>query len=196
MLLTLLSVELTQVITDELAGRGRAWPAACDGQTIACPLPCYCRAPDYRAVRCDVGGLTSVPSSVWSVMPVSLNLSFNDITEWSGVHVTVADDQEVSCLNTLILSHSGLTHVRARSFDRLRSLRQLTLDHNHLTALDPTTFRGLEQLDLLDISHNELVLLPPSLFDDLSQLRVCIRPGSIGPILNRPSRYFQIPIPT
>ena len=177
MLLTLLSVELTQVITDELTGR--SWPAAapCNDdrqQTVACPLPCYCRAPDHRAVRCDAGGLTAVPASVWSVVPLSLNFSLNDIAEWTGIDVTVADDRQVACLSTLILGHSGVTHIRPRAFERLRGLRQLTIDHNHITKLDSTTFIGLHQLQLLDLSHNDLVVLPQSLFSDLSQLRARI----------------------
>ena len=170
-LLTLLSIELTQVITDELAKQSSV---ACDDdrKTIACPLPCYCRAPNYRSVRCDAGGLTSVPSSVWTVVPVSLNLSFNGIAEWTGIDVTVADDSRVACLRTLILGHSGVTRIRPRAFERLRELRHLTIDHNHITMLDSDTFVGLRHLELLDVSHNDLVFLPQTLFNDLTQLKV------------------------
>jgi len=170
-MLTLLSTELSQVITDELAEHSST---VCDGdrQTIACPLPCYCRALEYRAVRCDAGGLTSIPSSVWRVVPVSLNLSFNSIAEWTAIDVTSADDDHVACLRTLILRYSGLRRVLPRAFERLRSLRWLMLDHNHITTLHSATFVGLRRLELLDISHNELVVLSQSLFDELHQLQV------------------------
>ena len=167
-LLTLLSTELSQVITDELA-RQSSTLCEVDRKTVSCPLPCYCRAPDYRSVRCDAGGLTSIPASVWSVMPVSLNFSFNSIAEWADVD---ASSQNVACLRTLILSHGGVTRVRARAFEQLRALRRLTLDHNHITTLDAQTFVGLRRLEMLDLSHNELVTLPQSLFDQLSQLKV------------------------
>jgi len=170
-LLTLLSIEMSHVITDEPSKHGST--ACADGwKTIACPLPCYCRAPDYRSVRCDAGGLTSVPASVWSVVPVSLNFSFNDIAEWTGIDVSVADDQHVACLGSLILRHSGIERIRPRAFERLRGLRQLMLDHNHIVKLDTATFVGLRRLELLDISHNKLTALPHSLFDELAQLKV------------------------
>jgi len=172
-LLTLLSIELTQVITDEQAKRSST---VCDDDQktiITCPLPCYCRAPDYRSVRCDSGGLTSVPASVWTVVPVSLNFSLNDIAEWTEIDVTVADDKHVACLSTLIVSRSGVTRIRPRAFERLRELRQLMLHHNYIGMLDSATFVGLRHLELLDISHNGLVALPQSLFDDLGRLKVC-----------------------
>jgi len=170
-LLTLLSTELTQVVTDELSKRSST---ACDDdrRTIACPLPCYCRAPDYRSVRCDFGGLTSIPVSVWSVVPVSLNFSFNSIAEWTDVDVTSADDNDVACLRTLILGHSGIMRIRPRAFKRLRELRRLMLDHNHITTLHSATFVGLRHLELLDVGHNDLAALPQSLFDDLIRLKV------------------------
>lgn len=165
-------ISLTRVISQEQTAQSST---LCDDarQTIACPLPCYCRAPDHRAVRCDDGGLTSVPASVWSVAPVSLNFSFNAIAEWTGVGVSTTDnDHHVACLATLILSHSGVGRIRPRSFERLRGLRRLMLDHNDIATLDEASFVGLRQLQLLDVSHNELVALPHSLFYDLAQLKV------------------------
>jgi len=173
-LLTLLSIELAQVITDEQRS------TACDDNqktVIACPLPCYCRAPDYRSVRCDAGGLRSVPASVWTVVPVSLNFSLNDIDEWTNIDISEADDNHVACLSTLIVSHSGVTRIRPRAFERLQGLRQLMLHHNRIVMLESATFVGLRQLELLDISHNRLVVLPQSLFDDLGQLEVCTTPA-------------------
>lgn len=170
-LLTLLSTELTQVVTEELAKRSST---VCDDnpKTIACPLPCYCRAPNYRSVRCDAGGLTSVPASVWTVVPTSLNFSFNSIAEWTGIDAASADDNHVACLRTLVISHSSVKRVRPQAFERLQGLRQLMLDHNDITMLHSDTFVGLWRLELLDVSHNQLVALSQSLFDQLNQLKV------------------------
>jgi len=169
--LAMLSIVLTRVVS-ELPTERSSTLCAHDRRTIACPLPCYCGAPDHRSVRCDAGGLTSVPASVWSVVPVSLNLSFNSIAEWTGIDVTSADDEHVACLGTLILSHSGVTSIRPHSFERLRGLRELLLDHNQIVVLDSAMFVGLRRLELLDVSHNQLVSLPQSLFDELNQLKV------------------------
>jgi len=166
---TLLFTKLTQVITDELAKHESSTFCDADRQTIACPLPCYCSAPAYRSVRCDDGGLTSIPAAVWSVVPVSLNLSFNTIAEWT---ILDAKDTHVACLRTLILSHSGVANLQPRAFERLRVLLQLMLDHNHIKTLQASTFAGLRRLELLDVSHNQLVVLPQSLFDQLKQLKV------------------------
>jgi len=166
-----LSIVLTQVVSELPAGRSSTL-CADDRASVACPLPCYCGAADYRSVRCDAGGLTSVPSSVWSVAPVSLNFSFNRVVEWTGVDVASADDEHVACLSTLILSHSGVARIRPGAFRRLRGLRQLLLDHNQIVALDSAMFVGLQRLQLLDVSHNQLVFLPQSLFDELTQLKV------------------------
>ena len=166
----MLSIVLNQVVSKQPVEQN------CDADhwTVACPLPCYCRQPDVRSVRCDAGGLTSVPASVWTVVPVSLNLSFNTITEWTGIDVSTADNTQLACLDTLTLSHSGLVRIRPRSFERLRGLRQLVLNHNLITTLDSTTFVGLQRLELLDISHNQLVALPLSIFDELHQLKVTL----------------------
>ena len=123
-------------------------------------------------MRCDAGGLTSIPASVWTVIPTSLNLSSNSIVEWTDIDVTSADDNHIACLSTLILSHSSVTRVRPRAFERLRALRRLSLDHNYITTLQSTTFVGLRHLELLDLSHNELVDLSQSLFDEVNQLKV------------------------
>jgi len=166
-LLTLLSTALTPVVLQEPAQLCHD-----DRKPIACPLPCYCGAPDYRSVRCDAGGLRSVPASVWSVVPLSLNFSFNNVAEWTHIDVASADDEHVACLGTLILDHSGIVRLRPRAFERLRGLRQLRLHHNRISTLQTAAFVGLRRLELLDLSHNELVALPRSLFDELSQLKV------------------------
>jgi len=172
-----LAVMLSMALTRVGSGPPSAEPQCVDDRaaaatTAACPLPCYCGAGDRRSVRCDAAGLTAVPASVWTVVPLSLNFSFNDVAEWTGVDAASADDTHVSCLGTLILSHCRVARIRPGAFERLRGLRRLRLDHNELAALDAAMLVGLRRLELLDVSHNQLGFLPQSLFDQLKQLKV------------------------
>ena len=100
---------------------------------------------------------------------------------------------QLACLSTLILSHSGVQSIRPRSFQRFRALRQLLLAHNDIAALDSAMFAGLQHLELLDVSHNQLVFLPQSLFQQLYTLKVYIRtrPSDIIVELFEP-RFVQL----
>ncbi|KAM9854635.1 leucine-rich repeat-containing protein 17-like [Aulostomus maculatus] len=73
------------------------------------------------------------------------------------------------------LSHNSIRHLKARSFQGLRSLKSLNLSSNHMEHIETASLSGLLHLRELDLSNNSLHFVQYGVLEDLyflSQLKL------------------------
>ncbi|XP_041635751.1 toll-like receptor 2 type-2 [Cheilinus undulatus] len=122
-----------------------------------CDLQFFC--------NCSHGGFIHVP--VVTDRALSLDLSFNNITEVAGDDLTGHVQ-----LRALSLHGNSLAVIHPSAFDSLWSLENLDLSDNNLTALNHEWFNklvALQQLNLLNNPYSCLGSLP--MFQSLVRLR-------------------------
>ena len=97
-------------------------------------------------------------------------LRFWSIDNLTTVPSGVFDD--LTSLETLVLSPGSLTSLPADLFDNLSHLKHLELDYNEdLTSLPAGIFDNLTNLETLDLSITGLTSLPAGVLDNLTNLQ-------------------------
>lgn len=137
------------------------------GQLLGIPLDCHktcvCAS---NIVSCSKVNLTNVPVALPQYTAV-LDLSFNSISrlraEWTPV--------KLSRLDSLLLSHNGLTFLSSEAFVHVTQLRYLDLSSNGLRLLDELIFEPLEHLEVLLLYNNRISQIDRTAFSGLSNLQ-------------------------
>ena len=93
-----------------------------------------------------------------------------DLSESGLTSLKAGDFDGLDSLGFLKLSNNQLKTLPVGLFDELGSLWRLDLDNNQLTMLPAGVFDELANLDSLLLSHNQLTTLPKGLFDGLDNL--------------------------
>ena len=79
---------------------------------------------------------------------------------------------QLSTVQRLDLSESGITRLQQHDFSGLNSLNWLLLNDNSLTELPSEVFSGLNSLEVLWLQDNSLTFLPENIFGGLAKLRI------------------------
>lgn len=115
--------------------------------SMECPGSCECRS---GAWKCRSASLASVPSDL-SGVTVSIDLSFNNIS--------ILDKNSfdnVSRLDTVVVSDNSINLVHPEVFSGLLDLRHLDMHNNNIDYIHPSTFSNNPSLSELDLSCNKL----------------------------------------
>ncbi len=123
-----------------------------------------------------------------AVQPISktLDLSNRNLT---AVPISIFNQ---TGLETLNLSHNGLTGALPAEIRHLSSLRTLNASYNRMTGV-PAEIGQLQNLEYLDLSYNQLTGLPQEL-GNLQHLRVLNLAGNLG-VSSQDLAYIRAHLP-
>lgn len=129
-------------------------------------------------------------NSTSSLVPLLLNISFNEIDELKPainrkIYLKSVDASRnrlkevpvnflksfVRSLQRLDLSYNRMSKLDSRAFGDLDNLQMLILQHNTIQIIRQGTFKGVPSVQLLDLSHNHIEALPYECFTDIRSLR-------------------------
>ncbi|XP_071533425.1 uncharacterized protein [Panulirus ornatus] len=146
---------------------------------------------DLQHNRLKEFSLNAFANVTGPLMPLAVNMSFNEIQELSGGSGTSPQIKSldvshnklkevpinflraiVFSLQRLDLGYNLMKKLDSSAFGPLDRLQMLILEHNCLKQIRPRAFASLEKVQLLDLSHNHLKNLPPECFTDVAFLRV------------------------
>ena len=123
--------------------------AAAMADASSCP-PLVCRCSSADTADCSGSGLTVLPAGL-STGVRSLDLSANRLVDVNVTELLVA----LPALETLDLSHNGLSGFGAGMVTINHGLRHLSLSGNNITSVKRgLKLRGLATLQSLDLSGN------------------------------------------
>ncbi|MCL4120525.1 UNVERIFIED_CONTAM: hypothetical protein GTU68_060319 [Idotea baltica] len=134
--------------------------------------------------------LTAFANSTSSLVPLSLNISFNVISQldpFVGGHVYLKSVDAshnhlkevplnflkpfIKSLQRLDLGYNRINNLNTIAFGELNNLQMLILEHNNIQKIRQRAFAGIPSVQLLDLSHNHLETLPYECFTDIKFLR-------------------------
>ncbi|RXG56365.1 Chaoptin, partial [Armadillidium vulgare] len=134
--------------------------------------------------------LTAFANSTSSLVPLSLNLSSNDISQLDpfvggNVYLKSADlsDNQFKevplnflksfgqSMQRFDLGYNKISSLDNRAFGDLDNLQMLSLEHNTIQQVRQGAFNGIPSVQLMDLSHNHLESLPYGCFADIRALR-------------------------
>ena len=127
---------------------------------ITCPDECSCNMLSYD---CNHANLTMIPTSV-SHLARKIDLSHNNFDIFNN-SLSV-----YHYLDTLVLSHNGISTLPAQYFQNLANLRYLDLSFNGIQTLRSHTFSGLQNTRILILTDNPLHNIETNTFTGLSSL--------------------------
>ncbi|XP_064458166.1 platelet glycoprotein V-like [Ornithodoros turicata] len=161
---------------------------------VRCPTLCVCQVVNRsKRVTCDLGGLSSIPTSqmdkdirvlVVTAPPehpndLTIGRFFMQFTDLEEIRITYSNAPAIGessfwpgrRLQILDLSHNNISLLKDSDFNGLSHLRVLNLSYNCISTAPSAPFRYLSNLTSLFLAHNKLETLAPRFFYMLKRLQ-------------------------